>query len=92
MYLTGRPDPTCGLTRTFAWMWRGDIGQAVRVYPLGPALFMITFGLVLYYGSIALTGRPKRFNLPATVRRTLVVIGLTALVLNWTAKLLWLGM
>jgi hypothetical protein len=29
MYLTGRPDPLCGLTRTFAWMWRGDVGQAV---------------------------------------------------------------
>src|SRR2546425_4723 len=40
MYLTGKPDPTCGLTRTFAWTWRGDLAQGVRVYPLGPLLFV----------------------------------------------------
>src|SRR5712691_3935320 len=28
MYLTGKPDPSCGLTRTFAWMWRGDLAHA----------------------------------------------------------------
>ncbi|HSR25071.1 MAG TPA: DUF2752 domain-containing protein [Candidatus Eisenbacteria bacterium] len=43
MNLTGRPDPLCGLTRTFAWMWRGDLVNAIVVYPLGPLLFAASF-------------------------------------------------
>src|SRR2546428_12033165 len=38
-YLTGHPCPFCGGTRSFAYMWRGDISDAVRLYPLGPGLF-----------------------------------------------------
>src|SRR2546427_7320413 len=33
MHLTGRPDPLCGLTRTFAWMWRGGLPPALAAYP-----------------------------------------------------------
>ena len=35
-----KPDPFCGMTRTFAWMWRGDLLHAVSVYPLGPLVFV----------------------------------------------------
>ena len=38
-YLTGHPCPFCGGTRSFAYMWEGDIANSVRLYPLGPALF-----------------------------------------------------
>ena len=38
-YLTGHPCPFCGGTRSFAYMWQGDIADAVRLYPLGPAFF-----------------------------------------------------
>src|SRR5438552_7954843 len=41
MWVTGKPDPACGLTRTFAWMWQGDVVAAARVYPLGPILFVV---------------------------------------------------
>src|SRR2546426_11520897 len=39
-YLTGHPCPFCGGTRSFAYMWSGDISDAVRLYPLGPAFFV----------------------------------------------------
>src|SRR6266568_177159 len=57
MYLTGKPDPSCGLTRTFAWMWRGDLARAVGVYPLGPIIFVASFVLVAYWAVMVLSGR-----------------------------------
>src|SRR4030081_432153 len=38
-YLTGHPCPFCGGTRSFAYMWQGDLSNAVRLFPLGPAVF-----------------------------------------------------
>jgi len=91
MYLSGKPDPSCGLTRTFAWMWRGDIGRAVAVYPLGPVFFIATFA-ILAYAILVVTGRSLRFNLSPALQRAIVVGALIALGLNWAAKLIWLGM
>ena len=92
MWLFNKPDPFCGGTRTFAWMWRGDVGRAVAVYPLGPLLFVATIALVVYAVVVLLSGRALHVNLsPATVRLALWV-GLAALGLNWIAKLAWLGM
>jgi Protein of unknown function (DUF2752) len=47
MWLFNKPDPSCGLTRTFAWMWRGDLGRAVAVYSLGPLVFLATVALAM---------------------------------------------
>src|SRR5437879_3369870 len=92
MYLTGRPDPFCGLTRTFAWMWRGDLAAAIRVYPLGPIAFVATCVAmgVLAYSAIA--GRSFQVVMSRTRRRALLTAALTALAVNWTLKLVWLGM
>jgi len=92
MYLTGRPDPTCGLTRTFAWTWRGDLAQAVRVYPLGPLVFLIALALVLYLSIAVFAGRRIAVKLPRRTWSTLAAVSLIALAANWTAKLVWLGM
>lgn len=92
MYLTGRPDPFCGLTRTFAWMWRGDVGRAVLVYPLGPLVFAASFLLVGYALYSLASGRTVQISVSPRTARALVAIPLLALAANWTAKLLWLGM
>lgn len=92
MYLTGKPDPACGLTRTFAWMWVGDLGQAVRVYPLGPLVFVISAGLTVYLAVALATGRRLRVVLPRRTWTVLIVIGVVALAANWASKLIWLGM
>ena len=92
MYLTGRPDPFCGLTRTFAWIWRGDLAAAIRVYPLGPIVFVATWVAmgVLAYSAIA--GRSLQVVMSPRRRRALLTAALAALAVNWTLKLLWLDM
>jgi len=92
MQLTNKPDPFCGGTRTFAWMWRGDVGRAVAVYPLGPLIFVATVALVVYGLYVLVTGRAVHINLSPMMIRGLIVIGFVALGLNWIAKLVWLGM
>src|SRR5712692_9683270 len=92
MRLLNKPDPFCGGTRTFAWMWRGDVGRAVAVYPLGPPLFVATVALVLYGLYVLVTGRAVQINLSPMMIRGALLIGFVALGLNWIAKLVWLGM
>ena len=92
MWLFNKPDPTCGLTRTFAWMWRGDLARAIAVYPLGPLVFAITIGLVAYAAAVIVSGRAVHLHLSPSFARRAVLIGLVALGLNWIAKLAWLGM
>ncbi len=92
MYLTGKPDPGCGLTRTFAWMWRADLAHAVLVYPLGPLIFVGTFVLVAYSLAVIIGGRSLRFRLSPVVQRSIVIVAIVALGLNWASKLIWLGM
>ena len=87
-----RPDPSCGGTRTFAWMWQGDIGRAVAVYPLGPLLFLITVAAVAYGIYVLVGGRALWINPSPAMIRGVLVVSFVALMLNWTAKLVWLGM
>jgi hypothetical protein len=91
MHLTGRPDPLCGLTRTFAWMWRGDLIHAVAVYPLGPLVFAATFPLLGYAAAVLVSGRALRFGVSRGMRHALSVVVVTAVAPNWAAKLIWLG-
>ena len=92
MNVLNKPDPFCGGTRTFAWMWHGDIGRALAVYPLGPLLFVETFAANAYAGVILIGGRAlNAYPTPGVIRR-LVLIGFVALGFNWIAKLAWLGM
>lgn len=92
MWFTGKPDPACGLTRTFAWMWRGDLGRALGVYPLGPLIFVLVLALGIHTAAAVLTGRRLRLEMPPSGRRIVVSVAVTALLANWIAKLFWLGM
>lgn len=92
MYLTGKPDPACGLTRTFAWMWRGDLLHAFLVYPLGPLIFIGTLGFVAYALATVVTGHSLRLALSPRAQRSIMIGALLALGLNWASKLIWLGM
>jgi hypothetical protein len=91
MHLTGRPDPLCGLTRTFAWMWRGDLMRAMLAYPLGPVLFLLSFPLLAYAGFVLVRGQAVRVRLPVTMGRAMVAVVVLLFALNWASKLLWLG-
>jgi hypothetical protein len=92
MWVTGKPDPSCGLTRTFAWIWRGNLGRAVAVYPLGPLLFALVLALGLNSAMALITGRRVRLALSPSTRRIVVLVAAIALLANWISKLVWLGM
>ena len=90
-YLTGHPCPFCGGTRSFAYMWRGDLSEAVRMYPLGPALFAAT---VLGAGGLiggAATGRTWVPRLSSRQWILLGVFALSSLLVSWALKFFILG-
>jgi Protein of unknown function (DUF2752) len=89
--LTGHPCPFCGGTRSFAYMWRGDVADAVRLYPLGPALFA---GTVLGAGGLlggALSGRTWTPRLNARQWYLLGVFAGVSLLFSWALKVFVLG-
>jgi len=90
-YLTGHPCPFCGGTRSFAYVWRGDLSDAVRLYPLGPALFA---GTVIAAGGLAagiVTGRTWTPRLSAVQWRLLWIGAASAVLVSWALKVFVLG-
>jgi hypothetical protein len=61
------------------------------VYPLGPLVFVGSFPVLAYAVFVVVSGRVPRPRVPAALRACLVVTGLVLLGLNWTVKLVWLG-
>lgn len=90
-YVTGHPCPFCGGTRSFAYMWQGDMADAVRLYPLGPALF--AGSLIGVAGLVASSVKGMRW-LPRLTRMQWQLLGiflLSILLLNWALKVFVLG-
>ncbi|HUZ85921.1 MAG TPA: DUF2752 domain-containing protein [Candidatus Baltobacterales bacterium] len=90
-YLTGHPCPFCGGTRSFAYMWRGDVVDAVRLYPLGPALFAGTFVGAAGLAAGAVTGRTWTPRFSTAQWRVLGVGVLSAVLMSWALKVFVLG-
>ena len=90
-YVTGHPCPFCGGTRSFAYMWRGDLSDAVRLYPFGPLLFA---GTVLSVGGLltgAASGRTWTARLSPRQWGLLGIGAASALLLSWALKVFVLG-
>jgi hypothetical protein len=90
-YLTGHPCPFCGGTRSFAYMWQGDVADAVRLYPMGPAFFT---GSVVGVAGLAFGMVTGRTWTPTLSRRQwrLLIAGFIATVgLSWALKVFVLG-
>jgi hypothetical protein len=91
LLLTGHPCPFCGGTRSFSAMWRGDVFQAARLYPLGPLFFVLTFPVAAYGIWALVTGRSLSLTIPPAVMKVLTVTGVVALAVSWSLKLVLLG-
>ena len=90
-YLTGHPCPFCGGTRSFAYLWQGDLADSVRLFPLGPAFFV---GAMVGAGGLAwglVTGKTWSVRLTALQWRLLVVGAVSAVAMSWALKLFVLG-
>jgi hypothetical protein len=90
-YLTGHPCPFCGGTRSFAYMWQGDLADSVRLYPLGPALFAGSFVGVAGLAAAALSGRTWTPRLTRTQWQVLGIGVGSAVALSWALKVFILG-
>jgi hypothetical protein len=90
-YLTGHPCPFCGGTRSFAYMWRGDIADAVRLYPMGPVLFAGSLAAVAALATGIVTGRTWTPNLSQMQWRLLIVGAISTIALSWALKVFILG-
>src|SRR5260370_1882237 len=89
--LAGHPCPFGGGTRSFAYMWEGAIADAVRLSPLGPALFA---GTVLGIGGLAgglVTGRTWSPRLTSRQWRLLTIFATSSVLISWALKVFVLG-
>jgi len=90
-YLTGHPCPFCGGTRSFAYMWQGDLSNAVRLFPLGPLFFAGTFAGVAGLAAGAISGRTWTPRLTRMQWRLLAVGAVSGVVVSWALKVFILG-
>ena len=90
-YLTGHPCPFCGGTRSFAYMWQGDLADAVRLYPLGPVLFAGTFVGVAGLAAGVITGRTWTPRLTRAQWQGIAAGAIAALLISWALKVFILG-
>ena len=90
-YLTGHPCPFCGGTRSFAYMWQGDISDAVRLYPLGPLLFAGTVATVAGLAAGVISGRTWTPRLSEVQWKAIAVAAVAALLMSWALKVFVLG-
>jgi hypothetical protein len=90
-YFTGHPCPFCGGTRSFAYMWQGDLTDSVRLYPLGPALFASTFVAAAGLAVGAVSRRTWTPHFTAAQWRALAIGAVSAIVLSWALKVFVLG-
>jgi hypothetical protein len=89
--LTGHPCPFCGGTRSFAYMWHGDVANAVRLYPLGPAIFAGTFAAIGVLGYGIVSGKTLNYLPTPRQWRLLVVVAASVLAVSWALKIFVLG-
>lgn len=90
-FLTGHPCPFCGGTRSFAYMWDGDIANSVRLYPLGPALFAGTFVAIGGLVTAAVSGRTIRPRLTRDQWRGVILGTVVTVLISWSLKVFVLG-
>lgn len=90
-FLTGHPCPFCGGTRSFAYMWDGDIANSVRLYPLGPALFAGTFVAIGGLVTGAISGRTIRPRLTRDQWRGVMLGTVVTVLISWSLKVFVLG-
>lgn len=80
--ITGLPCATCGMTRAFVRLARGDVAGAVGASPLGALLAAGAWAYALADGVRVALGAP--LPVPSTrALRAATMVGLVAVLANW---------
>ena len=87
LLVTGHPCPFCGGTRSFAYVWRGEVDRAAALYPLGPMMFVGSIVALPVLLAAVLTGRDFQWRLSAAWTRVAVVAACVPLLASWLLKL-----
>jgi Protein of unknown function (DUF2752) len=90
-YLTGHPCPFCGGTRSFAYMWQGDLPNAVRLFPLGPLFFAGSLVGVFGLAAGVMSGRTWAPRVTPMQWRLLWMGAVSAVAVSWVLKVFVLG-
>jgi len=85
--ITHHPCPFCGGTRSFAYMWDGNVARAAALYPLGPPLFFATLVLIPALAVALLVNRDLIVRVPDRLRHASIAAGLAVLGASWALKL-----
>jgi hypothetical protein len=85
--LTGHPCPFCGGTRSFAYMWQGDLRHAALLYPLGPLLFVGTLLAIAALMVMLVSGRTWAWRLPDDAMSRVLLLAGPPLAASWLLKL-----
>jgi hypothetical protein len=85
---TGLPCLTCGMTRSFCALGRGDLREAFGYHPLGPIVYVLFAVVMVRSARIAVTGR-MWLERTARVLVWSVPVLLAAAVAVWIVRL-WL--
>jgi hypothetical protein len=72
-------------------VWQGHLWESVRLYPLGPLLFVATVLAIAYGLTVVYSGRMISLVVPTRVKQSLIGLGLGVLGASWILKLVWLG-
>jgi hypothetical protein len=92
-HLTGIPCPTCGMTRSFMAIVRGDWLQALAAHLFGPVLFASFLIAIVHIASELLTGRRITAFYIQLLRRRALQVNILFIVLSYYAlRLYYLSM
>jgi len=84
--LTGLPCMTCGMTRSFCALSRGQVGEALDYHPLGPVVFGVLAVAMVPSAWIAVAGRRRMEWVARALIWSISVLVLAALVV-WVLRL-----
>jgi hypothetical protein len=85
-HLTGLPCMTCGMTRSFCALGRGQVGEALEQHPLGPVVYAVLAITMIRSAWIAAVGRRRLERVARMLVWSIPALALAALAL-WVLRL-----
>lgn len=88
--VTGLPCLTCGLTRSISLCTHGDLYEAARMHLLGPPIFVLACGYIMYWAVSMARGVRLRIRLSPRSRRIAFWSVLGIFCACWVIKLVFM--